>query len=65
MTDRYLKIILTVIALELFWLGVKDIGTPVAARHFALMLSPVWQPQLRTSASRVKIPRRICPNSFS
>ena len=32
MTDRYLKIILTVIALELFWLGVKDIGTPVAAQ---------------------------------
>lgn len=32
MTDRYLKVILTVIALELLWLGVKDIGTPVAAQ---------------------------------
>ncbi len=32
MSDRYLKIVLTVIAVELFWLGVKDIGTPVAAQ---------------------------------
>ena len=32
MGDRYLKAILTVIALELLWLGVKDIGTPIAAQ---------------------------------
>ena len=30
--DRYLRLILTVIALELLWLGVKDIGAPVAAQ---------------------------------
>ena len=35
MTDRYLKIVLTVIALELFWLGVKDLGQPVAAQTAA------------------------------
>jgi hypothetical protein len=32
MTDRYLKIILTIIAVELLWLGVKDVGTPVSAQ---------------------------------
>ena len=32
MSDRYLKVILTVIALELGWLGVKDVGTPVSAQ---------------------------------
>ena len=32
MTDRYLKVILTIIACELAWLGVKDLGTPVAAQ---------------------------------
>ncbi len=30
--DRYLKIVLTVIAVELFWLGVKDIAPPVSAQ---------------------------------
>lgn len=38
-TDRYLKIVLTVIAVELLWLGVKDIGTPVSAQ--AQPLTPV------------------------
>src|SRR5688500_17142304 len=32
MTDRYLKIVLTVIALELFWIGVKDLAQPVSAQ---------------------------------
>jgi hypothetical protein len=32
MTDRYIKIVLTVIALELFWIGAKDLGTGVAAQ---------------------------------
>jgi hypothetical protein len=32
MKDRYLKAVLTVIALELAWLGVKDIATPVSAQ---------------------------------
>jgi glyoxylate carboligase len=32
MSDRYMKFILTVIAAELMWLGVKDIGTPVSAQ---------------------------------
>jgi hypothetical protein len=32
MKDRYLKVILTIIAVELLWLGVKDIGTPVSAQ---------------------------------
>ena len=30
--DRYVKTILTIIALELFWIGVKDMGTPVTAQ---------------------------------
>ena len=32
MKDRYLKIVLTVIAVELAWLGVKDMATPVSAQ---------------------------------
>ncbi len=35
MTDRYLKIVLTVIALELFWIGVKDLAPPVSAQPAA------------------------------
>jgi hypothetical protein len=31
--DRYLKIILTVIAVELGWLGVKDVAVPVSAQQ--------------------------------
>jgi hypothetical protein len=30
--DRYLKIILTVIAIQLAWLGVRDLAPPVAAQ---------------------------------
>jgi len=30
--DRYVKIVLTVIALELFWIGIKDGAPPVAAQ---------------------------------
>ena len=30
--DRYVKIVLTIIALELFWIGLKDVGTPVTAQ---------------------------------
>ena len=30
--DRSVKIVLTIIALELFWIGVKDTATPVAAQ---------------------------------
>ena len=30
--DRYVKTVLTIIALELFWIGVKDLGTPVTAQ---------------------------------
>lgn len=33
MQDRYLKIVLTVIALELFWIGVKDASVPVLAQQ--------------------------------
>ena len=33
MADRYLKIVLTVIALELFWIGVKDAAPPVSAQQ--------------------------------
>lgn len=33
--DRYVKIVLTVIALELFWIGVKDIAPPVSAQSQA------------------------------
>ena len=33
--DRYLRLILTVIALELLWLGVKDFTTPVSAQAAA------------------------------
>ena len=30
--DRYVKIVLTIIALELFWIGVKDTAPPVTAQ---------------------------------
>jgi hypothetical protein len=30
--DRYLKVILTVIAIELLWIGVRDMAPPVAAQ---------------------------------
>ena len=30
--DRYVKVVLTIIALELFWIGVKDPAPPVAAQ---------------------------------
>ena len=31
-TDRYLRIILTIIAFELLWLGLKDVAPPVSAQ---------------------------------
>ena len=31
-TDRYLKLILTVIAMELFWIGVNGLADPVSAQ---------------------------------
>jgi hypothetical protein len=30
--DRYLKVILTIIAIELLWIGVRDLAPPVAAQ---------------------------------
>lgn len=36
--DRYVKTVLTIIALELFWIGVKDTAPPVAAQG---QLTPV------------------------
>ena len=30
--DRYVKTVLTIIALELFWIGVKDTATPLTAQ---------------------------------
>jgi hypothetical protein len=30
--DRYVKVVLTIIALELFWIGVKDVAPPVSAQ---------------------------------
>jgi|ACXJ01.1.fsa_nt_gi hypothetical protein len=35
--DRYVKIVLTIIALELFWIGVKDAAPPLAAQAQAQM----------------------------
>jgi len=32
-SDRYLRIILTVIAIELAWLGVRDVAVPVSAQQ--------------------------------
>jgi hypothetical protein len=31
--DRFVKTILTIIALELFWIGIKDMATPSARRR--------------------------------
>jgi hypothetical protein len=31
-TDRYLKVVLTIIALELAWIGVKDFADPLSAQ---------------------------------
>lgn len=36
--DRYVKTVLTIIALELFWIGVKDLAPPVTAQS---QLTPV------------------------
>jgi hypothetical protein len=36
--DRYVKTVLTIIALELFWIGLKDTAPPVAAQG---QLTPV------------------------
>jgi len=36
--DRYVKTVLTIIALELFWIGVKGTATPVSAQG---QLTPV------------------------
>ena len=36
--DRYVKTVLTIIALELFWIGVKDLAPPVTAQA---QLTPV------------------------
>ena len=33
--DRYVKIVLTIIALELFWIGIKDTAPPVVAQAAA------------------------------
>ena len=33
MNDRYLKVVLTVIALELGWMAIRDTGVPVAAQQ--------------------------------
>jgi Flp pilus assembly protein CpaB len=33
LSDRYVKIVLTVIAIELGWLGVKDVAVPVSAQQ--------------------------------
>jgi len=33
--DRYVKVVLTVIALELFWIGIKDTAPPVSAQSQA------------------------------
>ena len=30
--DRYVKVVLTVIALELFWIGIRDTAPPVSAQ---------------------------------
>jgi hypothetical protein len=30
--DRYVKTVLTIIALELFWIGIKDMATPLVAQ---------------------------------
>jgi hypothetical protein len=44
MSDRYLKIILTVIALELLWIGVKDLGTPLGAQAPATQAAALATP---------------------
>lgn len=31
-TDRYLRVVLTVIAIELAWIGLKDVAPPVSAQ---------------------------------
>jgi hypothetical protein len=50
MSDRYMKIILTVIALELLWIGVKDIGTPASAQ------APTAQQQAAASQQVAPLP---------
>ncbi len=44
--DRYLKIILTVIAIELGWLAVKDVAVPVSAQQTQQNQQSQQSPQL-------------------
>jgi hypothetical protein len=44
MSDRYLKAILTVIALELLWIGAKDAVTPLGAQAPAPAAQAAAQP---------------------
>ena len=41
LADRYVKIVLTVIAVELFWLGVQGFAPPVAAQAQQQAATPV------------------------
>jgi hypothetical protein len=59
MPDRYLKIVLTVIALELFWLGIKDIGTPAAAQVTKAAAQPAEPMPVVIKAIDITDPERI------
>ena len=57
MSDRYLKIVLTVIAVELFWLGVKDIGIPLRAQQpAAAQAAQPGQPPAKTPPAQAPMP---------
>jgi hypothetical protein len=69
MNDRYLKVTLTIIALELLWLGVKDIGIPVSAQARATQAAaaqpaaaPAGTPQpVIIRGIELKDPRAVMP----
>ena len=44
MSDRYLKVVLTVIALELGWIAVKDAAVPLAAQSTPSGAQPAAAP---------------------
>lgn len=62
--NRYLNVVLTVIAIELGWIGLAHIGTPVAAQQTAMpvIITGVQMPQadmLPVVLRRADVPIRI------
>jgi hypothetical protein len=63
-TNRYLNVVLTVIAIELGWIGLNHVGTPVSAQQAPqpVVITGVQMPQtemLPVVLRRADVPLRI------